>query len=649
MKRIKAAYQLLLFLFYFGFSLFIQKDIIREFPHHIHAWAHIDHYAISKGFIKNNFDFFHPETATENKQFPSTNHPEKLSKVTSADFPIVQYTAALLMKTFGTQEPIVYRMLMLLLASLGLLYLFKISYFFSENAIIALLTPLVIFFTPVYLDYQVGFLPTMAAMSLSFVGMYHYIRFNDHENSKSLITAIIWLSLATAIRTPMAIPLIAILCYELFKWIRRESQLKNIFIISSGFILPFIYFLYNQYLRAEYGSIFLGSPLPANNLEELLGNISDTHETWFYHYFGKLQWSIILLSVISLPVLRLLRQELLTKQQRLIDLSFIYGCGVLSYMLLMSRQFVRHDYYALDTFIPYLGLIAIILISLFLKTFKSSMTGSFILFGMLIIILNNNLNTLSERRKEGYSQPYTEMYEAYSQLKILLDYKNIDHDNEFLVFDHFAPNMPFILGDLHGANLMKLDSLSIATTMQWPQEYIIVRNDVFYSIIYPMFPEIYNQTTLVAYDGNIMILKKKLWSDIIDYYTDWLNINKNSPLKVIKNYEGIPDVKISEGEGICNTEFAMTYRDTLLEKGYRLMLVSGFFSKEDASDALLHIHIQSEKKDLVNEYIPIPLDPEKIVREIILPDDLNPWYISIYLYNPNKNIIHYQDFEIKYY
>lgn len=649
MKKIKLAYQLLVFLFYFGISLFIQKDIIQEFPHHIHAWAHIDHYAISKGFIKNNFDFFHPETATENKQFPSTDHPEKLSKVTSADFPIVQYTAALLMKTFGTQEPIVYRILMLLLAVLGLLYLFKISYFFSENAVIALLTPLVIFFTPVYLDYQVGFLPTMASMSLFFVGIYHYIRFNDTENSKSLLTGIVWLSMATAIRTPMAIPLIAILCYELLKWARRKSKFKNVLIIACGFILPIVYFAYNQYLRAEYGSIFLGSPLPANNLEELLSNISDTHQTWFYHYFSKLQWSIILLSVISLPVLGLLRQELLPKQQRLIGLSLIYGCGVLTYMLLMSRQFVRHDYYALDTFIPFLGLIAVVLISRFTKTARVSSISPFLLFGMLIIVLNNNLGILSERRKESLSQPYTEMYEAYSNLKSLLDSKNIDADTDFLVLDHFAPNMPFILGDLHGANLMKLDSLSIAASMQWPQEYIIIRNDVFYSIIYPMYPELYNQTTLIAYDGNIMLLKKKDSFDDIDSYTDWLNIDENAPLKVIKDYEGISDVKIVDGEGTCDTEFAMTFRDTLQEEGYRLMSVSGFFSKEETSEALLHIHIQSEKNDLFNKYIPIPLDPEKIVREIILPDDLNQWYISIYLYNPNKNVVHYQDFEIKYY
>ena len=54
---------------------------INEYPSHTHAWTQSDRYAISLGFVKNNLNFFKPETMLINPEHPDNS-------VTSVDFPI---------------------------------------------------------------------------------------------------------------------------------------------------------------------------------------------------------------------------------------------------------------------------------------------------------------------------------------------------------------------------------------------------------------------------------------------------------------------------------------------------------------------------------------------------------------------------------
>ncbi len=620
--------------------------MIREFPHHIHAWAHVDHYALSKGFLNNNFDFFHPETLTANKQFPSSKHPKKLTPITSVDFPIVQFTAAVVMKISGNEEPVVYRVLMLLLASLGLLYLFKIGYFFSQQSILSILLPMVLIFSPVYLDYQIGFLPTIAAMSCLFAGIYHFLVYQRETSQKQLIISVIWLSLAAAIRLPFAIPLIAILGHQFLLILKKKSSIKTILIIGCGLVLPVLYFFYNQYLRAEYGSLFLGSPLYARNLEELISNFTEACQNWHFHYFHPLQWAILLTALVALPVGRVLIQKLPSQLKQLVDIALICGLGVFLYMILMSRQLVHHDYYALDTFIPFLIIVGIIGINHFVKITRTPYFFSFVFLFVLIYILPKNIDLLNERRSVDYSQPYTQMYENYSHLEELLDRNKITPSTPLLVLDPMAPNMPFLLSNFQGANVMRFKHQSFEEFMNSSYGYVILRSSLFYSDFWKINNKILQKTQLVDYGFGIFLLKVETTASKNVF--DWLEINPEQPMKV-STLEAVQDVEVVKDSGTCNSEFGVTYRDTLHGEQFRLASFSFKLKKEQNTEALWHLHIYSDQEELFNEYLQIKTTSETFEREIIIPNDLNTWYISSYLYNPNNNTIHYQDFEVKYY
>lgn len=650
LKKVKWTYQLIVFLLFFGFSLFLQKNVIREFPHHIHAWAHTDHYALSKGFLNNNFDFFHPETLTANKQFPSTKDPGRLSKVTSSDFPLIQYTAAMFMKISGSEAPIVYRLWMLILSCIGLLFLFKIAYHFSSNYVVSCSLPVLILFSPVYLDYQVGFLPSMGAMTLLFVGIYHYILFNDKGTSKHLVLASVFLSLAAAIRMPFAIPLLAIIGYQVLNMFNGKTKLKTILILGGGLILPLLYFFYNQYLRAEYGSIFLGTPLYARNLTELKTNFVEAWDNWNLHYFNQIQWIFIITSVLALVVLRLLRQNIQETYKRLLDISFIYGIGVILYLILMSRQMVHHDYYSLDTFIPFVALIAVIVTSTFVRFHEIPYFASGTIGLLLVFSLLQNTSLLEERRSTAYSEPYTTMLHEYEQLDQLLADNGLQNSQDsILVWDYFAPNMPFLLSNTSGANLLLLESTYITNSLSWDYNYIIVRDDLIYGEMGDQFNVMYKNTQLIDYQYGIFLLKKTPSLKESQTTLSWMGIDAEKPIDSVVNYESIDDVILTDEQGTCSTEFGMTYKKVITTNEVKVISFQCRVNKLEESEAFWHLHIRSDEQELFNQYIQIEMDENLVSKEIILPRDLNTWHISSYLYNPNKNTIYYRDFEVKYY
>jgi hypothetical protein len=649
-KRIKFTYQLLIFLGYLGISYFVQRDIISSYPHHIHAWAHTDHYALSQGFIDNNFDFFHPQTHTANKQFPSKENPAKQTRITSSDFPAVQFLAAVWMKISGNESPIVYRLWMLIIACIGLLYLFKIAYHFSSNYLVSIVLPLVLLFNPIYLDYQVGFLPSMAAMSLLFIGLYFYLLHKENGEPKKLIIAVFWLSLATAIRTPFAIPLIAILATEGLSFLRKMTSFKSLLIILAGFLLPVSYFFYNQHLRAVYGSIFLGRPLPARNLEEFESNLLEASANWFNHYLSDIHWVIAVYLFLALPTVLIIRQNIPTRYKSLIQLTCIYGMGVMAYLVLMSQQMVHHDYYALDTFLPLFYVVAIVSISIFVKQANSAYFFSLVLVVMGMITVPNTLETLAERRSPGSSQPYSMMLEDYSHLNEFLGRNNIDPTTEIMVIDNLAPNMPFVMSDYRGTNIMELSHFNAGEILSWDYDYIVIRDDNYYNDILGMDHDIMAKTNLIDYGFGLFLLKNNPNTQPGKSLNEWLDFDPNQPSKIVEHYENISDISLDENAlGTCDTEFALTYRDTLSKDNYKLMKFECNLQKTQDTEALWHIHIRNDKEELFNEYVQIPSTPTTMVREIILPRDLNTWYISSYLYNPNNNTIHYQDFRVKYY
>ena len=155
----------LIFIVFVG--LMIQYPYMNEFPSFIHAWSQADRYSIAIGFINNDFDLFHPETLIYNKQFPHRWDYAFDNTITSVDFPILEYLVAIIMKITGVTSPWIFRTCTLLVALLGMFFLYKLSFLITKDWVKSMFVTMIAMTSPVYAYYFNGFIPGIPALTFA--------------------------------------------------------------------------------------------------------------------------------------------------------------------------------------------------------------------------------------------------------------------------------------------------------------------------------------------------------------------------------------------------------------------------------------------------------------------------------------------------
>lgn len=465
-------------------GLFLQKGYMNEYPTHIHAWAEQDHYALALGFINNGFDFFHPETMVYNKQFPGWWKEAYDNTITSVDFPIHEYTVALLMKLLGTTSPWVFRFWTLLWGFFGLFFLYKTVYHLTNSWIKSILVTAIAMTSPVYAYFLNGFLPSIPALSLGIIGLWFYLKYYGSNQQKQFHLSMAFLTLAMLMRTTFAIELIAILCFELLRIFRKENtfldKLPSVLISAVLFVA---YFLWNKHLRDVYGTLFLNELLPPEDWQDAKELIADTYHKWTFHYFQRVQYLVFLLlalCAISVSIYKSLKtKEKLSASRKPLSLwwlPLIEIIGCLLFSVAMMQQLPFHDYYFIDTFfLPILILLALTLNALS-KAKEAHLLGWDAFFvGIVCAIMVINAQSTQNKRRE-FEKDALLSYEIYKDADLLLDSLNISHDAKILCLYGYAQNGPFIQMKRKGYTVMTNDNDLLETALTWDFDYIIVDN-----------------------------------------------------------------------------------------------------------------------------------------------------------------------------
>ena len=468
-------------------GLFLQRGYMNEFPTHIHAWAEQDHYALTIGFMNNGFDFFHPETMIYNKQFPGWWKEAYDTTITSVDFPIHEYTVALLMKLLGTTSPWVFRLWTLLWAFLGLFFLYKTANRITGSWMKSALVTAIALTSPVYTYYMNGFLPSIPALSLGIIGLWFYLKYYDSNLRKHFHLSIAFLTLAMLMRTTFAIELIAILCFELLRVFRKETsfldKLPSVLISAALFVA---YFLWNKHLRDLYGTIFLNELLPPEDWQDAKELVADTYTTWRFQYFQRVQYLVFL--IIALAAIGVsIYQSVKNKKEQVaskkplslwwLPLIEIFGC--LLFSVAMMQQLPYHDYYLLDTFfLPVLLLITLTLDVLPTNKGRIYSQGLCYLFGVACAIM------VTGGSKSQVERRYTEdraviPYFSYQDSDKLLDSLDVPRDAKILCLYGYAQNGPFIQMGRKGYTMFEDDEELFLTALTWDYDYIVIENNKF--------------------------------------------------------------------------------------------------------------------------------------------------------------------------
>lgn len=491
------------------FGFIFHHKYINEFPSHIHAWAQSDRYALSLGFTENNFNFFKPQTFVLNHQFPDKWKVPSKSSVTSVDFPIHDYISAILMKISGSKSPFIFRTYILLYSFLGLFFLFRLSKTVTNDYFKSFFIVIIAATSPIYVYYQGGFLPSIPSLSNTIIALYFYYRYLKEDKKKLFWWSIMFLTLAALARTTFVIPLVAVICVEFVRILKKETKpIHKIAPLIISFTLILSYLVYNGYLRDVYGSIFLNHLMPAENLNEVKDIILTIYEKWFFQYFTALHYGIFILIFISSIILFFRRKHHTEKAKMylgLFSVTYIFGC--LIFAIAMLKQFPAHDYYFLDTFFLPILVITIVLLSLFPKIHKMnykiiSVLVILILFGFL---LEEPIKSQKERRKIETWNRNSSVISNYENSDKFLDSLNIPMNSKLLVIDAVAPNIPFIKMKRKGYAVMETKSKNIEQALNWDYDYIVFENEYFMSDIFTAFPNIVLHLNKIADNGKISI------------------------------------------------------------------------------------------------------------------------------------------------
>lgn len=154
-------------------------------PHGYHIWRQCDGASIALNYYNVSMNFFEPRLSI------ITGNDGKMV----SEFPIVYYMAACLYKVFGFHEFFI-RLITALISLFGLYYLYKTVSLMLGDKWYGLVLSLMLFTSPVVIDYGLNFLPDVPALSLTFAGFYSFAVYLQSKNTRSLYKGAFFFSLA---------------------------------------------------------------------------------------------------------------------------------------------------------------------------------------------------------------------------------------------------------------------------------------------------------------------------------------------------------------------------------------------------------------------------------------------------------------------
>lgn len=344
-------YPTLVFLLLLIFTiLIVHHKSWNTLPTSMHAWAQSDHYAISLGFLDNNFDFFHPQTFSLNHQFPPQTALKDPKGITAIDFPILHYTVAGLMYVLDDISPWIFRFVSLLWSCIALSFLFHTLQKMRGTGVALFLVGFVML-QPIYCYYQNGFHVSSAALNSLILGISFMMKYFKHHKFSFFIYALFFLILAALMRFTHLISLLALGCTYAVLSIKNKKWDHKIGLIIIGVACVLSYFVFNQYLGSKYGSIFLNKPMVSDSFTAFLEQILTMGRNYIKGFLPPFHGIGLVIMIVLLWKGQLHKINFFN--EKLLWIIFLF-LGASAFTLLMTWHLSVHDYYALDVWMPVL-------------------------------------------------------------------------------------------------------------------------------------------------------------------------------------------------------------------------------------------------------------------------------------------------------
>lgn len=497
----------ILLLFLIGGSYYLFAAFMDVYPSYVHAWTQTDRLALAMNFQENGFDFFHPATYN------------LLTKdgITQVDFPIHDYLIALLSSVLDWDLVSCFRWYNLLYSLLGLFFFYRTLLLFQLSDQRAVFGTLFLSTIPFYLYYQNGFLASAPSFANFLLALYFFKKAELNHKFKHYLLAACFFTLAALSRTPFVLFLLAFLGHQVYKVFQhKQGNFKDILPASIGFFLVLVYYFYNQYLAATYGSMFLSELLALNSLESIQTLLSNLYSRWL----GDLLSPFHFISLLILLVFVFLNKKNVAKSpngdwQAFTGLSVL---GVLSFFIAMGRQFGEHDYYFLDSFLP---LLALLLIYLLKKAHIPKVWYTPFATWCLIssfYFYSYGKQVLVDRYTPAWNDRIEYAYSVYEASKEDLANWGVSPKDTLLVLDAVSTNMPFTVWKNRGYTLLNSGKEYVQEALKKDFTYVIILDSNLVSDTWKDYPDLVKQLDLKAHNGQLGLYSKSKDTTAINFF-----------------------------------------------------------------------------------------------------------------------------------
>lgn len=500
-------------------------------------------------------------------------------------------------------------------------------------------------------------MPSIPSLSNLIIGVYFYCRFIKEQVSKLWILAIVFLTLTVLSRTSYLFFYLSIFAIELYRqyhfkkvnWLVIKSAAFSIMVVAG-------YFIYNLFLRKEYGSLFLSHTMPADNFEEFKYFAKLAWDNLKTVYFSKKQYYIILF-LLLFSLLFIVRQRIKNHNRFGILLAVFIWISTFAFFISMEQQFINHDYYFLDSFM-FPILFTVILAVGQVRKFKFDSALYLTVIVGCVFFFRKDAN--AEQLKAYTVTPWdvtSITYNNFKNFEKVLTKNNVPKDAIILCYNANPPNLPFYYMKREGIPVLDYKAELIKTTIDWNYDYMVFQNEMFLTTVYEVYPEIINHFEIIDTDGKVSLCRK-LFNPKNCSLEEFLQLEKYQKVycskdQIDKGWEKAQ--KKGDYYLIEKTdEFGATYKNKALNIKKNESLILKFKGKLIQHDFIGGNLVFSVAKDGENIYYK-SFDTKQLTKDtneteilLVLPlpqVEIKNTELGIHIWNLNKTSFSYKDFE----
>jgi hypothetical protein len=333
------------------FFIYRYPHSIQKGPYSIHAWRQACDLTWAKNYLEEGFHFFKPSV-----HWTTIDHRNQAAQ----QFPIINYTVALLWGVFGQHE-FIFRLFNLLIVYLGLFYLFKLAYRFLADSFWAIYIPILLFTSPVLVFYANNFPPNAPAFGLALIALYHFWKYVQTQKPKYIFISILIYLLAglikpTALLSFMAMMTILIISqlnyFRNLLGIPKIGKLSYLLPMIGVFVIFYIWVLWvRNYNQEGVSGLYTTGFRPVWETEDILEVLHYGTQlyTFMYPAFFSHAANVIILTLFAWLIIKFKKSD-----RVLVSFTAIIIMGILLYLFLFIKGFTVHDYYLINLliFIP---------------------------------------------------------------------------------------------------------------------------------------------------------------------------------------------------------------------------------------------------------------------------------------------------------